>query len=115
ADHYALCRCGHSANKPFCDDTHEQINFDGAETASHAPYAEQAKLFDGPAMALSDVPALCAAARFCHIYGTVWRQVAHTDDPQVRAQFVRQVGDCPSGRLVAWDKQSGAPVEPDLP
>ncbi|MCP4981313.1 MAG: hypothetical protein GY935_12545 [Gammaproteobacteria bacterium] len=24
---YALCRCGGSKNKPFCDDTHWTINF----------------------------------------------------------------------------------------
>ena len=38
-----------------------------------------------------------------------------TDDPQVRAMFVRQVGDCPAGRLVAWDKASGRAIEPHLP
>ncbi|HET8569798.1 MAG TPA: CDGSH iron-sulfur domain-containing protein [Candidatus Limnocylindria bacterium] len=22
-----LCRCGHSANKPFCDDSHSRVDF----------------------------------------------------------------------------------------
>jgi CDGSH-type Zn-finger protein len=24
-----LCRCGQSANKPFCDGTHAAVDFDG--------------------------------------------------------------------------------------
>jgi CDGSH-type Zn-finger protein len=28
-DQFALCRCGHSSNKPFCDGTHATIDFDG--------------------------------------------------------------------------------------
>ena len=30
---FALCRCGQSANKPFCDGTHGRVGFEAPTTA----------------------------------------------------------------------------------
>ena len=75
--------------------------------------ARQVACYAGPTLKLKDAAALCSAARFCHKGGGTWELTHHSDDTKARELAIEEACECPSGRLVTWDK-SGKVIEPDL-
>jgi CDGSH-type Zn-finger protein len=113
-EQYALCRCGQSRNKPFCDGTHVQVHFNGTEVAGNEPYLHHPRIIRGPELELADFEGLCVHARFCMRAGGIWNLTERSDIPKARDTAIEEAGNCPSGRLVVHDPKTGKPIEPVL-
>ena len=88
-----------------------RVGFNGTETASRKTYLGQAERISGPELELTDARELCALARFCERAGGIWDLVQKTDTPEAKSIAIDEAGNCPSGRLVVWDK-NGEKIEP---
>jgi CDGSH-type Zn-finger protein len=109
---YLLCRCGHSANKPFCDSSHEVYGVGGELTADRRAGEVRRRVYPGQGVVMTDDTTLCMSAGFCGTRFTrVWDMIKRTDDPEVLARLMRMVSNCPSGRL-EYSLEGGEPVEP---
>jgi CDGSH-type Zn-finger protein len=97
----AFCRCGGSANKPFCDVTHAKIGFSSAKRAGRIE--DKRDNYVGGKITIHDNRGICAHAGRCtdglasvfHLKEEPWIY----PDAASREEIIATIQKCPSGAL----------------
>ncbi len=97
----ALCRCGESANKPFCDGTHANIGFSSSKLDGRLD--DQRDSYVGRKITIHDNRSICAHAGVCtdrlaavfRLRQEPWIDPDAASEDEIRAT----VEACPSGAL----------------
>ena len=98
---FALCRCGGSKNKPFCDSTHKTNGFSGARISDGSK--DRVKDYRAQGVTIHDNRSICAHTGICTDNLAVVFKYGSKPwiDPSgaSAAEIAKAVARCPSGAL----------------
>jgi CDGSH-type Zn-finger protein len=97
----ALCRCGGSANKPFCDGTHAKIGFSSAKLEGRVE--DKRDNYKGKKITIHDNRGICAHAGRCtdglpSVFRLNQEPWIHPD-AATADEIIATIQKCPSGAL----------------
>ncbi len=101
----ALCRCGQSANKPFCDGSHKEAGF---QSRGGTPAGRDRLIsYEGAAVTVTYNPMLCSHAAECgrlapHIFNPEQKPWIQPDNGTIE-EVEAVIRSCPSGALALAD------------
>lgn len=96
-----LCRCGHSARKPYCDGSHARVGYDSGKEEGRLP--DRVRDCKGAHITIHDNRGVCSHAEHCvRDLPSVFDRSARpwiNPDGAPPDDIVRTIEKCPSGAL----------------